>query len=66
MEVDEIEQTLSSIKSGLVYKGLDFSIMFAEESEEKQKAPRRQAQKRSKEERLQKEKEKAEEKKRKE
>ena len=52
MEVDEIEQTLSSIKSALVYKGLDFSIMFAEESEEKQKAPRRQAQKRSKEERL--------------
>lgn len=34
-EVDEIEDTLSNIKASLVYKGLDFSIIFAEEEEVK-------------------------------
>jgi len=33
-EVDEVEQTLGQIKAALVYKGLDFSIIFAEQSEE--------------------------------
>lgn len=50
-EVDEIETTLSNIKSALVYKGLEFSVVFAEESEEKNEKPRRQASKRTKEER---------------
>lgn len=33
-EMDEVEQTLGQVKAALVYKGLDFSIVFAEQSEE--------------------------------
>jgi hypothetical protein len=29
-ETDEVEQALAQIKATLVYKGLDFSIIFAE------------------------------------
>ena len=29
-EADEVEQTLGQIKAALVYKGLDFSVIFAE------------------------------------
>ena len=29
-EVDEIEAALSYIKAALIYKGLDFSLIFAE------------------------------------
>ena len=29
-EVNEVEEALSNIKAALVYKGLDFSIVFAE------------------------------------
>ena len=54
---------MSNIKSALVYKGLEFSVIFAEESEENNEKPRRQASKRTKEERLQREKEIAEAKK---
>jgi len=42
-EVDEVEQTLSHIKAALIYKGLDFSIIFAEQSEENVKKQKRQA-----------------------
>lgn len=54
-EVGEIEQALAHIKAALVYKGLDFSIIFAEQSEESSKRSRRQATKRSKEDRAQQE-----------
>lgn len=33
-ETDEVEQALAQIKAALVYKGLDFSIIFAEQSDE--------------------------------
>ena len=33
-EVDEVDQTLGQIKAALVYKGLDFSIVFAEQSDD--------------------------------
>jgi len=29
-EVNEVEEALSNIKAALVYKGLDFSVIFAE------------------------------------
>lgn len=58
-EVDEVEQTLSQIKAALIYKGLDFSIVFAEQSEDGGQRRGRQA-KRSKEERKQQETEKQE------
>ena len=40
-ETDEVEAALSNIKAALVYKGLDSSIIFAEEQEENTKKPRR-------------------------
>jgi hypothetical protein len=58
-EVNEVEQTLSNIKAALVYKGLDFSVVFAEQSEEATQKTRR-ATKLTKEERQQREKERAE------
>lgn len=51
-EVDEVDQTLGQIKAALVYKGLDFSIIFAEQSEDGGSRRGRQA-KRPKEERKQ-------------
>jgi hypothetical protein len=42
-ETDEVEQTLAQVKAALLYKGLDFSIIFAEQSEEGGKRTRRQA-----------------------
>ena len=33
-EVTEVDETLSYIKASLIYKGVDFSIIFAEQSEE--------------------------------
>jgi len=33
-EVTEVDETLSLIKAALIYKGVDFSIIFAETSEE--------------------------------
>ena len=33
-ETDEVEQALAQIKAALVYKGLDFSLLFAEPSDE--------------------------------
>ena len=33
-EVDEVNTALSHIKTTLIYKGLDFSILFAEQTEE--------------------------------
>ena len=58
-EVTEVEQTLSNVKAALVYKGLDFSIVFAEQSEELAQKTRR-ATKLTKEERQQRERERAE------
>mmetsp|Transcript_42490 Transcript_42490/g.65156 ORF Transcript_42490/g.65156 Transcript_42490/m.65156 type:complete len:126 (-) Transcript_42490:3020-3397(-) len=52
-ETDEVEQTLAHIKAALVYKGLDFSIVFAEQSEESVKKQKRQAVKKTKEEKQQ-------------
>jgi len=53
-EVDEVDQTLGQIKAALVYKGIDFSIIFAEQSEDGGQRRGRQA-KRSREERKQEE-----------
>jgi hypothetical protein len=53
-EVDEVDQTLGQIKAALVYKGLDFSIIFAEQSDDGGQRRGRQA-KRSKEEKKQQE-----------
>lgn len=64
-EVDEVEQALSNIKAALVYKGLDFSVVFAEQSEEATQRTRRTT-KLTKEERQQREKERAEAEKRRE
>ena len=50
-EIDEVELTLANIKAALIYKGLDFSIIFAEQSEDVGKKPKRQVSKKSKEER---------------
>jgi Ca2+-binding EF-hand superfamily protein len=33
-EVTEVDETLSLLKANLIYKGVDFSIIFAEETEE--------------------------------
>jgi hypothetical protein len=33
-ETDEVEEALSHVKASLIYKGLDFSIVFAEQTEE--------------------------------
>ena len=33
-EVTEVDETLSFIKAALIYKGVDFSIIFAEKTEE--------------------------------
>lgn len=49
-EVHEVDKTLASIKAALVYKGLDFSIIFAEE-EELKKEPKRSTKKMTREER---------------
>lgn len=65
-ETGEVEQTLAQVKAALVYKGLDFSIIFAEQSEESAKRSRRQAAKRSKEDRAQQEQQREEAKKKKE
>ena len=40
-EIDEVEQTLANIKAALIYKGLDFSVVFAEQSEDVTKKPKR-------------------------
>lgn len=40
-EIDEVELTLANIKAALIYKGLDFSIIFAEQSEDVGKKPKR-------------------------
>jgi len=40
-EIDEVELTLANIKAALIYKGLDFSIIFAEQSEDAGKKPKR-------------------------
>jgi hypothetical protein len=40
-EIDEVELTLANIKAALIYKGLDFSIIFAEQSEDATKKPKR-------------------------
>ena len=58
-EVDEIDQTLSQIKAALVYKGLDFGVIFAEQADDGGARKGRQA-KRSKEDRAQREKDRAE------
>jgi hypothetical protein len=54
-ETDEVEQALAQIKAALVYKGLDFSIVFAEQSDEQAKPKGRAAAKKTKEEKLQQE-----------
>lgn len=50
-EVDEIDQTLSQIKAALVYKGLDFAVIFAEQADENAGVRKGKQAKRSKEER---------------
>lgn len=64
-EVDEVELTLSNVKAALVYKGIDFSIVFAEQSEETTQKKFKQQTKKSKEEKKRQEEEKKEAKKRK-
>lgn len=49
--MDEIDQTLSQIKAALVYKGLDFSVIFAEQADENAGVRKGKQAKRSKEER---------------
>lgn len=36
-EVNEVEEALSCIKAALIYKGLDFSVIFAEQTEDSKK-----------------------------
>lgn len=38
-DVTEVDQTLSQIKSALIYKGVDFGIIFAEATDESDKQP---------------------------
>lgn len=40
-ELNEIDQTLQNIKSALIYKGLDFSVIFGENSEDAPKKAKR-------------------------
>jgi hypothetical protein len=42
-EMAEVDQTLQNIKAALIYKGLDFSVVFAENSVEHVKKVRRPA-----------------------
>lgn len=39
-ELSEVDQTLENIKAALIYKGLDFSIVFAENSSDNVKGKR--------------------------
>jgi hypothetical protein len=62
-EVDEVEQTLANIKAALIYKSLDFSIIFAEQSDETTKKGKQSAgSKKSREEKQKAEQQKKEEK----
>ena len=36
-DISEVDETLSCIKAALVFKGIDFAIIFAEENEEDDK-----------------------------
>lgn len=41
-EVSEVEEALSNVKAALVYKGLDFSVIFAEQTDDSKKSTKKQ------------------------
>ena len=49
-EIDEVEECLANIKAALIYKGIDFAIIFAEEEEIKKEPVRKAATKKTQDE----------------